>query len=137
MARQSGHRRVAQTLAAGAVAVDGLTLSSGQLLLPDGLTSAPSLSFASDPSTGIAFILGNLGQFVGGARKFLVNSGGAACQDDELYMGAQAIRMVERSDPTAPAANQLRLYAKDSGAGKTQLVARFNTGAVQAPASEP
>lgn len=41
------------------------------------------------------------------------------------------------ADPDAPAANRVRLYAKDNGAGKTGLYARFNTGAVQQVAVEP
>lgn len=41
------------------------------------------------------------------------------------------------SDLAAPAANRVRLFAKDNGSGKTQLVARFNSGAVQVIATEP
>jgi hypothetical protein len=41
------------------------------------------------------------------------------------------------SDPAAPSANKARLYTKDNGAGKTQLVVRFPTGAVQVIATEP
>lgn len=41
------------------------------------------------------------------------------------------------SDPSAPAAGGFRLYAKDNGAGKTQLVVLFNSGAVQVLATEP
>lgn len=47
------------------------------------------------------------------------------------------IEMDEISDPSAPASDKGRLYVKDSGAGKTQLAARFPTGAVQVPAVEP
>jgi len=43
----------------------------------------------------------------------------------------------EIADPAAPAANKGRLYFKDNGAGKTQLVVRFPTGAVQVIATEP
>lgn len=43
----------------------------------------------------------------------------------------------EISDPAAPAANNGRLYFRDNGAGKTQLAARFPTGAVQVIATEP
>lgn len=42
----------------------------------------------------------------------------------------------EIADPSAPAANRGRLYWKDVG-GKTALVARFSTGAVQQIAIEP
>lgn len=48
-----------------------------------------------------------------------------------------AIPFTEISDPSAPAANGARLYARDNGAGKTQLVVRFNSGAVQVIATEP
>lgn len=43
---------------------------------------------------------------------------------------------VEQADPVAPAANEARLYVRDSG-GKTQLVVRFPTGAIQILATEP
>jgi hypothetical protein len=48
------------------------------------------------------------------------------------------IQFVEGStDASAPAANRATLYARDNGAGKTQLVVRFATGAVQVIATEP
>ncbi len=43
----------------------------------------------------------------------------------------------EIADPTAPAANTARIYTRDNGAGKTQYVARFPSGAVQVIATEP
>ena len=48
-----------------------------------------------------------------------------------------AVPFVEISDADAPAANGARLYARDNGAGKTQLVVRFATGAIQVIATEP
>jgi hypothetical protein len=53
-----------------------------------------------------------------------------------LQLG-NVLQMVEVSAPAAAAANGVRIYARDNGAGKTQIVARFNTGAVQVIASEP
>ena len=47
------------------------------------------------------------------------------------------IELLEISDPSAPSSNLGRLYVKDNGAGKTQLVVRFPTGAVQVIATEP
>lgn len=41
------------------------------------------------------------------------------------------------ADPPAPAVNQAVLFAKDNGAGKTQLCVRFNTGATQVIATQP
>jgi len=39
--------------------------------------------------------------------------------------------------PAAPAANNVRIYAEDNGAGKTRLMALFATGAAQQIAIEP
>jgi len=50
----------------------------------------------------------------------------------------QFIEMQELSaSPDAPAVNRVRVYAIDTGGAKTQLSARFATGAVQAVATEP
>lgn len=43
----------------------------------------------------------------------------------------------EISPPAAPAANSGVIFFQDSGGGKTQACARFNTGAVQCFATEP
>lgn len=47
------------------------------------------------------------------------------------------IEGAEIADPSAPASNKGRLYFRDNGAGKTQLVCRFPTGAIQVIATEP
>lgn len=47
------------------------------------------------------------------------------------------LQFAERADPAAPGTNNARLYARDNGAGKTQLCVRFPTGAVQVIATEP
>ncbi len=47
------------------------------------------------------------------------------------------VTFTEESAPAAPAANKVVLYAVDNGAGKTQLMARFATGAVQQIAIQP
>lgn len=135
--RLTGQRRTAETLVAGAVAVNGLTLQAGQLLLPDGTAGVPALAFASDTDTGMALVSAQIGLYHGGARKFSVATQGPASSDARLFMGAQSIQFTERTDPAAPAADNVHLYAKDSGAAKTQLAARFATGAVQVPAVEP
>ncbi|OFW41934.1 MAG: hypothetical protein A3J29_07815 [Acidobacteria bacterium RIFCSPLOWO2_12_FULL_67_14b] len=41
------------------------------------------------------------------------------------------------TDAAAPADNRARIYVRDNGAGKEQVVARFATGAVQVIATEP
>lgn len=55
----------------------------------------------------------------------------------EFALIAAHINMQEIADPVAPAVNEGRLYMKDNGAGKTQFVVRFNTGAVQVVATQP
>lgn len=55
---------------------------------------------------------------------------------EEVHMQMACLTFEERAAPAAPAANQARLYVRDDGAGKTQLVVRFATGGVQVLASE-
>lgn len=52
-----------------------------------------------------------------------------------LLGGSQ--RFSEIADPSAPAANTGLLYVRDNGSGKSQLVIRFPSGAVQVIATEP
>jgi hypothetical protein len=58
---------------------------------------------------------------------------------DVLALGAgDGLQFGEAAaDLAAAPANTVRVYSRDSGGGKTQLVARFNTGAVQVLATEP
>jgi hypothetical protein len=56
----------------------------------------------------------------------------------QVQIGDRHIEITEwGSDPLAPAADRVRLFARDNGSGKTQLCARFATGAVQVIATEP
>ena len=48
-----------------------------------------------------------------------------------------ALSFLEQTAPAAPASNIVRIYAQDNGAGKTQLMALFATGAAQQIAIEP
>jgi hypothetical protein len=47
------------------------------------------------------------------------------------------IEFLEQLDPNNASSNKVRLFARDNGAGKTQLCAIFQTGAVQVIATEP
>lgn len=51
--------------------------------------------------------------------------------------GTRMVEMPEMTDYAAPSANRSRLYTRDNGSGKTQLVVRFPTGAIQVIATEP
>jgi hypothetical protein len=55
----------------------------------------------------------------------------------EMSVNDSFIEGTERTDPDAPSSNRGRIYFKDNGAGKTQLVVRFPTGVVQQIAIEP
>ena len=57
--------------------------------------------------------------------------------NDGLSMTGRFLQMTEQTAPAAPAANGVRIYAEDDGAGKTRLMARFATGAAQVIALEP
>lgn len=50
---------------------------------------------------------------------------------------ASYIEGAEQTAPAAPAANRYRIFAQDNGAGKTQLMVIFATGAAQQIAIEP
>lgn len=47
------------------------------------------------------------------------------------------LAMSEISAPSAPAANGVRIYTEDNGAGKTRVCALFNSGAAQCFATQP
>lgn len=51
--------------------------------------------------------------------------------------GNGCFELGEMTAPAAPAANEVRLYAVDNGAGKTQLMALFSSGAAQQVAIQP
>lgn len=77
-----------------------------------------------------------------GWRDVYVGKNANLLADGAKILGTAGAGFVEFSaeqsaDPAAPAANQARLFIKDSGGGKTQLAVRFNTGVVQVIATEP
>lgn len=51
--------------------------------------------------------------------------------------GLASLHLSERTAPSAPAANGVYIYAVDNGAGKTQLMALFSSGAAQQIAIQP
>ena len=82
--------------------------------------------------TAIGDTFGFAGMAMGSATDTLVYRAEAA-----VVTIHNVVQMPERTDPAAPAANTMRLYARDNGAGKTQLCVRFNTGAVAVLATQP
>lgn len=62
----------------------------------------------------------------------IINPGGTS----QVEVG-NGVQFTEMTAPSAPAANKVILYAVDNGAGKTQLMALFPSGAAQQVAIEP
>ena len=78
-----------------------VTLTSGQLLLPDGTAALPSLSFTNDAgnNTGFRLIAGNqLGFVAGGADQWLMTTGGIV-----VFRADAELRWSASSDLTAAA----------------------------------
>jgi len=116
--------------------------ASGQQGVRLGATGATTINAAAGQQLGIA--QGNSTRWLLGAATTAWGPGA----DNVSDLGATTLRVrnmfsagylegSEIADPAAPAADKGRLYFKDNGAGKTQLVARFPTGAVQVIATEP
>ena len=62
---------------------------------------------------------------------------GTTSPSTRLDIDAGALELAEMTAPGAGAVNTVRIYAVDNGAGKTQLMAIFNTGAAQQLAIQP
>ena len=72
------------------------------------------------------------------ANQLVLGTGDSLTIGDATHAGGNYIQFFEQTaDPPAAPANGARLFAKDNGAGKTQLVVRFATGAVQVIVTEP
>jgi hypothetical protein len=69
---------------------------------------------------------------VGGTARWRINTSTFALED----VSGHYIELRERATP-AGSADRARLYAKDNGSGKTQLVVIFGSGAEQVLATEP
>jgi hypothetical protein len=127
----------------------GIAGTSGDNIDNYGFTRNPRTSFpaivlacGADPTTA-ALVNGelwcnttSLRARIGAANKTL-----ADLESAQTITGTKTYSnytdFVEMTAPAAPAANTARLYAVDNGAGKTQLMVRFPTGAVQQLAIEP
>jgi hypothetical protein len=60
-----------------------------------------------------------------------------AASEGMQFLNGGYIQFKEQTAPAAPAADSVRLYAVDNGAGKTQLMALFSSGAAQQVAIQP
>lgn len=89
------------------------------------LGSTGRLSWTSGSASGVADI--GLSRKASGVLQ--VNTG--------TVDAGGAMEWREQTAPAAPSTNGVRVYAQDNGAGKTQLMALFPTGAAQQVAIEP
>lgn len=99
-------------------------------------TNFVDVNFDNPSSSQVRWWFGTSGDydFVPGKNNSY-DIGEAARSVRNVYLGTGAY-FAETSDPSAPAANSVVLFARDNG-GKTELCARFPTGAIQRVAIEP
>jgi hypothetical protein len=94
-------------------------------------------------SAYIRSIVDNISTPASPQAKIVFSCGGASPVDvltlnsNNTAAFAGAVQMAEMTAPAAPAANGVILYAVDNGAGKTQLMALFSSGAAQQLAIQP
>lgn len=130
----------------GGSAAGGVTglASSGQVVMLVGakyalgnkndafeMASAARLGWSSTPGSGHAS-----SAISGDLYAFRAAAGILGLHGTASTVGAAA-QLREMTAPAAPAADHVRIYAEDDGAGKTRLMALFPTGAAQQIAIEP
>ena len=110
---------------------DGACLLDGPVHISDGAVGAPGIVFNDDRNTGLyRSEADTIGFAVNGAV-------GATLSTTALAINTKYIEVAEIVAPAAPGANGARLYAEDTGGGKTRLVVLFPSGAAQVIATEP
>lgn len=124
--------------------------STDSVLDPMRLARETTGTAADGIGVGLPFYVqdasGNIDE--GGNIDVVLTTAAHATQAAELRLGvlgttvaaltsSGGVRLAEVTAPAAPAANTVIIYAQDNGAGKTQLMARFATGAAQQVAIEP
>ena len=91
-------------------------------------------------NSGPSCVSYNLASFAGGSPEVRITTPATdvlGVRGSASTSAGGAVNLVEMTAPSAPSANQVVIYAEDNGAGKTRLMARFNTGAAQQIAIEP
>lgn len=110
----------------------------------DGAPSSGSmpglLEFQTTPSASTTPVarwqINSSGHFLAGADNTYDIGATGATRPRRVFL-AEYQEMSEMTAPAAPSTNSVRIYAQDNGGGKTQLMARFATGAAQQIAIEP
>lgn len=124
----------------GGILALGTTVTTGALVGETVIVHAAFHNAVNNAGTGMLPLIGSIGggddiQVASGLVN--INFGGATTRffPENTVHGLEMTEMT--ADATAPAANKARLYVRDNGGGKTQLIVRFTTGAVQVIATEP
>lgn len=122
------------TLQTGATAGDAVAINTGGYRFSNAaVTSAANYGVVSDANNNLAF------HVPGATDSINFNFGGTLVGwvvSENAGMGI-VFSGESSADHSAPAANSCVLYIKDTGGGKTRLVARFASGAVQTISTEP
>jgi hypothetical protein len=103
--RQAGQRRMAEVLAADAIALSGLTLSAGQLKLPTGTAALPSLCFSGSPTDGMYETAGGVIRWAIGGSNVLSFTSTSISSSLSLDVGGY-ITYNNEASPAAFGANQ-------------------------------
>jgi hypothetical protein len=144
-----------QTLAIGRCLIDSRLTDRMILSHRDqSITSAYSLSQTAGGASTLNSVTGqNVGLATGGSTRWYVEGsalawtpgtdggagadlGATANRIRNVFLGSY-MEMSEMTAPAAPAVNKARFFCEDNGAGKTRIMAIFNTGAAVQIAIEP
>ena len=112
-------------------------IGSGSSCGANSFSMALGRSASSAAEDGVA--IGRSSSVPAGCNRSVALGQGVVCNTyDQVRIGLKHIEIDELAgDYAAPAADRVRIYCKDNGAGKTGLYARFATGAIQQIALEP
>jgi len=99
------------------------------------LLGVPDSAFVMASSVNIGWTAG--GSAAAGTDIGLSRKAAGVLKVTDGLTGAGCVELLEQTAPSAATANSVRIFAQDNGAGKTQLMALFATGAAQQIAIEP
>jgi len=127
---------------AGATAITGLTISNVHSVNAANTIDVNNANGCQIFNTPMNITVGSTAARVDifGATGTITDNSSVARQHSGsglLDLNGGILGMAERTNPGAPSANGVYVWTQDDGGGKTQIVARFNTGAVQVIATEP
>ena len=125
--------------------VTGAATIGGGLAVTGSISATDNATFKTVSSTGQISAVANSSivldmNGVDTGRILSANSGGTFTTPINVVNPmsfTSFLQGAEETAPTAPAANGYRIFAQDNGAGKTQLMVIFATGAAQQIAIEP